>query len=124
MLSYFKILAFGLILVLSPCSVRNSIQASLNLEQTEVTNKNKATNNLEELCLTLELDTAGDHPTDIINITPDVPSIGTTQVFTTEIAWGINKDLSLSHYEAPYTVKDKTPLYLLHQQFKTHLMSV
>lgn len=124
LLPLIQILAIGLILVFSPCSVRNSVQESLGLEQTGVTNKSKATNHLEELCLTLEFDATGDHPTEIINTTPDLPSFGTLQNYQPQTKWEINTDLSLSQYEAPYTVKDKTPLYLLYQQFKTHLLSV
>jgi len=52
-LLHFQVLAFGLILVFSPCSVRNSIQDALGVAQTDVTNKSKTTNNFEELCSTL-----------------------------------------------------------------------
>lgn len=123
-LLYFQVLAFGLILVFSPCSVRNSIQDSLSLDQTGVTNKNKTTNNFENLCSTLILDTTGDHPNEIVNSTPGFPLFGTAQIHKTRIDWEIEKDLSLRQYQSPSTVKDKTPLYLLHQQFKVYLLSV
>ena len=122
-LLYFQVLAFGLILVFSPCSVRNSIQDSLSLEKTGVTNKSKATNNFEELCLTLSIDIAGDNPVEIINTTPELPSFGLAQSQQNQVAWVSNSALSISQYEAPFTVKDKTPLYLLHQQFKTYLLA-
>ena len=123
-LLYFQVLAFGLILVFSPCSVRNSIQDSLSLEKTGVTNKSKTTNNFEELCSTLILDATGNHPDQISNTTPEFPSFGIAQVHKSRINWEIEQDLSLGQYKAPSTVKDNTPLYLLHQQFKVYLLAV
>ena len=123
-LLYFQVLAFGLILVFSPCSVRNSIQDSLKLEKTGVSNKSKTTKHLEELCLSSVDDNTGDHPVEIINTTPELPSLGIAQVYNSQVEWEINEDLSLNQYESPYTVKDKTPLYLLHQQFKVYLQEV
>jgi len=123
-LKYFQVLAFGLILISSPCSVRNSIQDSLGLKKTEVTNKSKAANNFEELCSTLSLETAGVQPNEIINSTPEVPFFGFTQVESFPIKWINTEDLSLSSYQSPSTVKDKIPLYLLHQQFKIYLLSI
>jgi len=120
-LLYFQVLAFGLILVFSPCSVRNSIQDSLGLEKTGVTNKSKTTNNFEEQCSTLDVDVSGDHSSELINTTPGIPSIGILSVYNAQRDWAITEDVSLTQYEAPYTVKDKTPLYLLHQQFKVYL---
>ena len=38
---FFKIFSLGMLLLLSPCSVRTSLQSVLNLEQTEVTSKSK-----------------------------------------------------------------------------------
>lgn len=122
-LLYFQVLAFGLILVFSPCSVRNSIQESLSLEKTGVTNKSKTINNFEDFCSTLSIDISGDHPGDSINTTPDLPSFGTAEVHKSQIAWVSINALSLTQYDAPFTVKDKTPLYLLHQQFKTYLLA-
>ena len=120
-LLYFQVLAFGLILVFSPCSVRNSIQDSLGVAQTDVTNKSKTTNNLEELCASLNVDNTGDHISEIINTTPDLPTFGAFREFDFQKEWIINEDISLSDYESPSTVKDKTPLYLLHQQFRVYL---
>jgi hypothetical protein len=122
-LQYFKVLTFGFLLVFSPCSVRNSIQESLNLEKTGVTNKSKTTNNFEELCSTLIVDATGDHPNKIINTTPGIPAFGIAQTQNSQIKWINDENLSSSHYQAPSTVKDKTPLYLLHQQFKTYLLA-
>ena len=122
-LLYFQVLAFGLILVFSPCSVRNSIQESLSLEKTGVTNKSKTINDFENLCSVLSIDIAGDHPGEIINTTPDFPLFGMTQSHQSHIEWVSYTDLYLNQYEAPFTVKDKTPLYLLHQQFKTYLLA-
>ncbi|HLV41641.1 MAG TPA: hypothetical protein VKY37_05140 [Brumimicrobium sp.] len=118
---YFQVLAFGLILVFSPCSVRNSIQDSLGLEKTGVSNKSKTTNNFEDLCSVLSIDVDGDQSSEIINTTPELPSYGIATVYNSHKNWSINNKVSENQYEAPYTVKDKTPLYLLHQQFKVYL---
>ncbi len=120
-LSYFQVLAFGLILVFSPCSVRNSIQDSLGVAQTEVTNKSKTTNNFEELCSTLNVDLSGDHSSELTNSTPGLPTFGNFNDYSSQKEWIIDESISLSQYKAPTTVKDKTPLYLLHQQFKVYL---
>ncbi|PKR81338.1 hypothetical protein CW751_04590 [Brumimicrobium salinarum] len=118
---YLQVLAFGLVLVLSPCSVRNSLQDALGVAQTDVSNKSKTTNNFEELCSTLNVDNLGDHPSELINTTPEIPSFGRFNAYSIQNEWIIDEDISLSQYEAPYTIKDKTPLYLLHQQFKVYL---
>ncbi len=120
-LSYFQVLAFGLILVFSPCSVRNSIQDALGVAQTEVTNKSKTTNNFEELCSTLNVDLTGDHPSELTNSTPGPFTFGNFKDYSSQKEWIIDESISLSQYKAPTTVKDKTPLYLLHQQFKVYL---
>jgi len=120
-LVYFQVLAFGLILVFSPCSVRNSIQDSLGLEKTGVTNKSKTTNNFEELCSIVDVDNAGDFPAELINTSPELPAFGITHFDHVQVEWTLNQNLSISQYEAPFTLKDKTPLYLLHQQFKVYL---
>ena len=121
---YFQVLAFGLILVFSPCSVRNSVQDSLGFEKTGVSNKSKATNNFENLCSNLSLDLVGDYTADLNNTTPEFPSFGTIKVYNSQSEWTINEDISLRQYKSPYTVKDKTPLYLLHQQFRVYLQEV
>lgn len=97
------------------------MQDSLGLNQTGVTNKSKTINNFEEICSALNVDVLGDHPSEIINTTPDLPSFGILKIYNAQKEWTVTQDLSLSQYEAPYTVKDKTPLYLLHQQFKVYL---
>ncbi|MHA7941843.1 hypothetical protein ACJOV8_002030 [Formosa sp. 3Alg 14/1] len=40
-IQFFKIFSLGILLLLSPCSVRTSLQSILQLEQTEVTSKSK-----------------------------------------------------------------------------------
>lgn len=121
-LLYSQILALGLMLVFSPCSVRNSIQELLDLEKTDVNNKSKSTNNTEYSCSGLTIDIAGDYPVEFINTKPHIPIIGLTQDYHFQITWTASKDLSISQYEAPFTVKDKRPLYLLHQKFKSYLL--
>ena len=120
---YLQVLALGAALLFSPCSVRNSIQDSLSIEKTDVTNKSQATNSFEELCSASSIDSFGDHLGDIINTTPDVPSFALAQeTRQNHVEWFYNEEIeSLSQYQSPYTVKDKTPLYLLHKQFKTYL---
>ncbi|WP_107039657.1 hypothetical protein [Brumimicrobium mesophilum] len=120
-LLYFQVLALGLILVFSPCSVRNSIQDSLNLTQTGVTNKSKTTNQFEELCTAFSVDVAGDNPIQKINTTPELPELGNNQNLISQVNWGFAQGLAFNHYQSPSKVKDKTPLYLLHQQFKVYL---
>ncbi|MBP1839370.1 hypothetical protein [Formosa algae] len=50
----FKIFSLGLLLLLSPCSVRNSLQSVLQLEQTEVSSKSKVAQ-LNGSCVALEV---------------------------------------------------------------------
>src|SRR5690554_8107422 len=120
-LLYFQVLVFRLILGCSPCSVRNSIQHSLGVAQTEVTNKSKTTNNFEELCSNLNVHLSGDHSSELTISTPGLHTFGNFNDYSSQKEWIIDESISLSQYKAPTTVKDKTPLYLLHQQFKVYL---
>jgi hypothetical protein len=122
--SYVQIAIFGLTLIFAPCSVRNSIQESLNLEKTGVTNKSQATTNSHELCSTSTLDNANNQLAQLVNTTPTLPTFAIAEIRPSSTEWIKDEDVALSQYQAPYTVKDKTPLYLLHQQFKTYLPSV
>lgn len=102
--------------------MRNSIEDSLNLERTEVSNKSKTANNFGADCNSLLVENSGDHPKGVVHTTPTIPSFVLASVYSFHDGyWKSSEDLSISQYEAPYTVKDKTPLYLLHQQLKTHL---
>ena len=120
---YVQIAVFGLTLIFAPCSVRNSIQDSLSIEKTDVTNKSQATNSYEELCAASSIDNIADHLGKIINTTPDIPSFAlVASISQDQVEWTNNaEDALIRQYQSPYTVKDKTPLYLLHQQFKTYL---
>jgi len=122
---YLQVLAFGLILVFSPCSVRNSVQEALNLEQTGVTNVSKTTPSSFESCSTLTIDADAYQTGEIINTTPNL-AVKHFGLINDNFKINLQKDKEspLNHYQSPSTVKNKIPLYLLHQQFKTYLQAV
>lgn len=120
---YLQVLALGAVLLFAPCSVRNTIQDSLQVEKTDVTNKSQATNSFEQACSASASDNLGEHLDPIINTTPAVPYFAlATTIPHNQIEWINNaEDALIRQYQSPYAVKDNTPLYLLHQQFKTYL---
>ena len=52
-IQFLKIFCLGMLLLLSPCSIRTSLQSVLQLEQTEVTSKSKVAQ-LNNSCQTIE----------------------------------------------------------------------
>lgn len=121
---YLQVLALGLILVFSPCSVRNSLQDALNLEQTGITNVSKTTPTSFETCSSLTINADEYQTGKIINTTPSF-DVKQLKFEAYDFNTGLLKDKEdpLNRYQAPSTVKNKIPLYLLHQQFKTYLIS-
>lgn len=119
---YFQVIIVGLILVLSPCSVRNSLQEHFLLEKTDVTNKSKTTKDLEEFCFATNLD--GENSSDIINTTPESLSFSPIQHKQLFAHFTTNTDLTFKNYVFLGAVKDNAPLYLLYQQFRTHTLKI
>ncbi len=118
-----QVLAFGLILVFSPCSVRNTIQDSLQVEKTAVTNKSVSLHSAAETCLTSLSDIENDQLAQLVHkSTPNYTAISYTHSSELSYCFSSVEDLAVRHYQPPFQVKDKTPLYLLHQQFKSYLI--
>lgn len=122
-LLYSQILALGLLLVFSPCSMRNSIQELLHLEQTQVNNKSKTTKNDEAHCANLSIDIDGNQALEFTNTIPKIPLNGIGDLNSYSIEWKISNDLFFSRFNTSYTIPNKIPLYLLHQQFKSDLLA-
>ena len=118
---FFKIFSLGMLLLLSPCSVRNSIQSVLQLEQTEVTSKSKTTQ-LSRSCNTFEFSKAS---TSISSkkqgkgsdLTP-LPSyyIGFISSMPSKAA---TSSLVVNQYVTPL----KVPLYILYKHRKDFIIA-
>ncbi|MDV7186063.1 hypothetical protein R3X25_02115 [Lutibacter sp. TH_r2] len=113
---YTLIPILGLLLLLSPCKVRNYIQENLNLPQTEVSNKSKTTfnnskcNNLEIVTKTIVKTKKLFQQSPII--TPNYKlTFGAVVYCINFLQLPVNRSCTSS----------KIPLYILYQNFKNYL---
>ena len=108
---------FGLVLLLlmSPCKVRNFIQAELDIPTTEVLNKNKSSIS-QVNCQSFQTSKAVK--------TISNPSIGQPNFLSSEIT-GFEFSISIVQNSFPFnsSIEQLTadiPLYILYQNFKVH----
>lgn len=110
--------ALGLVvlLLLSPCKVRNFIQAELGIPQTEVTNKSKS-NLVDSNCSDLEI-------ADAI-LSKEIPAFQYDLIFPVPVDFSFKnynyskKHLQLTGSQDPSV--SAVPLYILYQNFKDYL---
>lgn len=109
-------LALALLLLLSPCKVRNFIQSELGIPQTEVTNKSKS-NLINSNCSDLEI-------ADAI-LSKEITAFQHDFVFTAPVDFSFN-NYNYSEKHLHLTVSrnhsvSRVPLYILYQNFKDYL---
>jgi len=114
-LSFLASSALMLILVLSPCKLRNFIQSQLNLEQTEVTSKSKT--RLASSCIHFEEISTVIHS----DVKPEVKdsSVFSDLAFNVSLV-DLNTKINNSAFSIDFNVHS-IPLYILYQNFKVHL---
>ncbi|GAA0890798.1 hypothetical protein GCM10009122_04770 [Fulvivirga kasyanovii] len=111
------ILGMTLLLLLSPCKVRNFVQAELDVPQTEVSNKSKSTIS-NSGCSIFEAtsDTLVTEKSAFQNL-PGLAAAGFESVFGES---GFSR-----HYVQPHNARThlaiEVPLYILYQSFKDYL---
>ncbi|RSK39860.1 hypothetical protein [Mangrovimonas spongiae] len=115
--SLLSLVGLAVLLILSPCKVRNFIQQELGIQQTEVSNKNKTTISLSN-CVDTEITTD--------NFTLEKNSFSQQLIATkTGISTSfIATDFSYNHtpsYVARKHTSATIPLYILYQNFKNYL---
>lgn len=112
----FPILGLVLLLLLSPCKVRNFIQAELGVPQTEVTSKNQSSFN-NYGCNDLEISTNS----------PLKESAASQHLAAVSPAFESPLGVSYfsNNYLQPHISRDHSsstvPLYILYQNFKNYL---
>ncbi|WP_299780432.1 hypothetical protein [uncultured Formosa sp.] len=118
---FFKIFSLGMLLLLSPCSVRNSIQSALQLEQTEVTNKSKVAQ-LNSNCVTFDTSKIG------VSSHSKKQSKANNLVSLNSNYIGL-KFVSFSEKQIPFqtvnqcVVPLKVPLYILYKNKKDFILA-
>ncbi|TXK00083.1 hypothetical protein [Flagellimonas aequoris] len=110
-----SVLLIGLLL-LAPCKVRNTIESSLGLTTTKVTNKIKATAASKTCCASFV--TVSTAKAKEINAQP-LPFLPITT--TALAALGSTGNQPLLHSDNEVALPPSVPLYILYQQFKGYL---
>ncbi len=109
------LLGLVLLLLLSPCKVRNFIQVELGLTQTEVSNKSQATVSYLD-CNDFEItNTSFQKSTTSVDFTAIIVDVNTAFVVS-----DISKSYLQPDQKGNYSVS-KIPLYILYQNFKDYL---
>jgi hypothetical protein len=109
------LLGLVLLLLLSPCKVRNFIQFELGLTQTEVSNKSQATVSYLD-CNDFEItNTSFQKSTSSVDFTAIIVDVNTAFVVS-----DISKSYLQPDQKGNYSVS-KIPLYILYQNFKDYL---
>ena len=109
------LLGLVLLLLLSPCKVRNFIQVELGLTQTEVSNKSQATVSYLD-CNDFEItNTSFQKSTSSVDFTAIILDVNTAFVVS-----DISKSYLQPDQKGNYSVS-KIPLYILYQNFKDYL---
>lgn len=110
------VLGLVLLLLLSPCKVRNFIQAELGIPQTEVANKNQTTFSNSN-CNDLEITS-----TTLVKEKPHYQYLPATIEY---VGLAFNVTDITNNYFQPQTVRNHSasaiPLYILYQNFKDYL---
>ncbi|WP_289042991.1 hypothetical protein [uncultured Olleya sp.] len=109
------LLGLVLLLILSPCKVRNFIQVKLDITQTEVSNKSQSTVNYSD-CNDFEIINSS-----IEKKTSSLNTIAILLDFDTKL---VVSDISKSYIQPNQKRNDsvsKIPLYILYQNFKDYL---
>ncbi|MCK0159898.1 hypothetical protein [Allomuricauda sp. F6463D] len=110
----FTTLLAGLLLV-APCKVRNSLEHSLGLEKSEVSNKLKTTISIKSCASYEAVQISQDHTTKVVDIgTLQLPAMASTIVFT---ASNNHKKFSAVKKQ-PFAAE--VPLYILYRQFQVY----
>lgn len=111
-----SVLGLALLLLVSPCQVRNFIQAELGLPQTEVSNKSK-TALTQSSCQTPEVS-----ETDLIPTTRSTLSVSPIEPQSNYLGF---KSLDLPAIFSPFTERNHpvafVPFYILYRNFKVYL---
>ncbi|WP_338731712.1 hypothetical protein [Mangrovimonas cancribranchiae] len=115
--SLLSLVGLAVLLILSPCKVRNFIQQELGTQQTEVSNKNKTTISLSN-CLDTEI-TNHDSTLGNTSFSQQLAAIK-TDVSTSFIATNFSYNHTPS-YAARKHASATIPLYILYQNFKNYL---
>lgn len=113
--SLLSVLGLVLLLLLSPCKVRNFIQAELGLSQTNVLNKSQTTISSFN-CLTFEL---SEKTQSVSKLTFQQSDIPVTEVFSVLLPADLSKhsfDLNTSKSQQAVDV----PFYILYQNLKIY----
>lgn len=109
------ILGLALLLLLSPCKVRNFIQSELDLAQTQVLNKSQSAFS-QISCQDFEITTSDNtRPKQNLNISKALPLESYTTTLT-EHPCKDSKIILLSDYDSTSDV----PLYILYQNLKVY----
>jgi hypothetical protein len=109
------LLGLVILLLLSPCKVRNFIQVELGLTQTEVSNKSQATVSYLD-CNDFEItNTSFQKSTSSVDFTAIILDVNTAFVVS-----DISKSYLQPDQKGNYSVS-KIPLYILYQNFKDYL---
>ena len=106
----------ALLLLLSPCKVRNFLQAELDIAKTKVVSKNKTTlnnNNCSDLDIVADL------------FAKEKPAPKLIPFYPTAIEWPLLAYNTVNNYFLPNESRNHTvarvPLYILYQNFKDYL---
>ncbi|WP_159021607.1 hypothetical protein [Formosa sp. L2A11] len=118
---FFKIFTLGMLLLLSPCSVRNSLQSVLDIEQTEVTSKSKVAQ-LNSNCVSLIASeiSASSHnkkqskPNDLVLLNSDYIGLKFVSFSEKQIPFQ-----TVNQYVTPL----KVPLYILYKNKKDFILA-
>lgn len=111
---------FGLVLLLllSPCKVRNFIETQLDLPPTEATNKSLSSFNNSN-CTSFEITkTSTTTAKSSVQFVPAIAENKVLFVFTTAVDY---TPKSTNHYTNKEQSHSLVPLYILHQNFKAYL---
>ena len=114
--SILPIFGFILVLILSPCKVRNFIQATLDIPETEVTNKNQTTIGNSN-CSTFQV--LVNNSNQKKQNTQQLPEITSNA----DVTFSVNSFYTnnLQSYKVRINSISSIPLYILYQNFKDYL---
>ena len=111
----FSIIGLAVLLLVSPCKVRNFIQAEIGIPKTEVSNKSQTTVS-QSNCQDIEL-------SQVVQSTSK-PTIKLHKLSTLDFYSFLFSDSSLKHSYKTYTTKtqpeSEVPLYILYQNLKVY----
>ena len=110
------VFGLALLLLLSPCKVRNFIQAELDIAKTKVVSKNKTTlnnNNCSDLDIVADL------------FSKEKPAPKLIPLYPTAVEWPLVVHNTTNNYIQPTENRNRSvarvPLYILYQNFKDYL---